>query len=607
MKPADVGRWWRTIRPLRPVQLWCRVQRIAQRRWAAQHPERIDRRYRERAAAGRVDWSHSGLATLALGRSARSDAAAARRIAEDAREGRFTLLGESLSLGRPVPWERPDLHERLLWKTHLHEFPFAVALASTARASGDPSFARAFFELARDWVAAEPIGARGSPLVAWNERVVATRLMHWAVAGSLLDLRAGDPDGDWLGREIVRHALFLRDHLAWDLQANHLFRDCVALVFAHELSGCVPDALALLEREVREQFLPDGAHYERSPMYHAVCLADLIDVQLLLGARAPAWLSGAVRSAGGFLESILLGDGDIPLLGDAFRGELDPAVLLEQARAATGESLVLPREPERGSGLVRLERGPLRAVVRAGPHGPDHQLGHAHADLLSFELSCGAQRIVTDTGTGMYAAGPARDWLRATAAHNTVQIDGEELLEAWSSFRSGRRGRARCHARGETAGFVWIHASHDGWRWLRGAPIHHRLLAVREDAVLVLDAVLGGGAHRLASRIHVHPDAPADGWAAHPLVGALVRATGPVHERFGETREAPILTVEARAELPWLGGFWLRFGRVEPPQIALAWDADVASVSLSERRTRLLVRWAPARAALQIDVLDSPA
>ncbi len=606
MKRIDVGRYWRTIRPLRPVQLWYRVQRTAERQWTELRPERVDSRYRRRAASGRMHWSHPGLAAVATARVARGDEARARRIAGDAREGRFTLLGESRSLGRPVSWEHPDLLERLLWKTHLHEFPYALALASTARASGDPSFAQTFFQLAREWVAAEPIGARGSHRVAWNERVVATRLMHWAVAGSLLGLQAGDPNADWLGREIVRHALFLRDHLALDLQANHLFRDCVALAFAHELSGCAADGLALLEREVREQILPDGAHIERSAMYHAVCLSDLLDLQLLLGERAPAWLTDAVRRSGGFLESILLGDGDLPLLGDAWRGEVDPAVLLAQTQSAVG-SLVAPREPERWSGLVRLARGPLRAVVRAGPHGPDHQLGHAHADLLSFELSFGAQRIVTDTGTGIYAAGPARDWLRSTAAHNTVQIDGEELLETWSSFRSGRRGRARCHGRGETAGYAWLHASHDGWRWLRGAPVHHRLLAVGEDSVLVLDAVLGRGAHHVANRLHVHPDAPTGGWSAFALAGSIERGSGPVHEHFGETRQAAVLSVEQHAELPWLGGFWLRFGATVPPQIALSWGDEGASVSVSEGHRRLHIRWHPVRAALEIDVLDSPA
>jgi uncharacterized heparinase superfamily protein len=605
-RERDVGRTLRTISRLRVAQLYHRVRLVVRRAWWTRQPDRIDAAYCAKAASGRVEWDHLDLPAVAQARAERNQDVAFLEIARDAIAGRFSLLHETRDLGVPVSWDREDLLEALLWKTHLHEFGWSFELARAANETSDDRYRSGFLSLARHWAASHPIGSPGFAQVAWNERVVATRLMHWATAGALLGLRAGDPDADWLGREIVRHALFLRDNLALDLQANHLFRDCVALAFAHELSGCAPDGLALLEREVREQILPDGAHYEGSAMYHAVCLGDLVDLQLLLGERAPAWLTDAVRRAGGFLESVLLGDGDIPLLGDAWRGDVEPRVLIEQARAAAG-AWEPPREPERWSGLVRLERGPARAVIRAGPHGPDHQLGHAHADLLSFDLSCGAQRIVTDTGTGLYAAGPARDWLRSTAAHNTVQIDGEELLEAWSSFRSGRRGRARCHGRGEAAGFVWLHASHDGWRWLRGAPIHHRLLAVHEHAVLVLDAVLGSGAHRLTNRLHVHPDAPADSWRADPLAGVIERGRGPVHERFGETREAPILTVEQSAELPWTGGFWLRFGSAVPPHLELSWDDGAARVVVREGGAAFSFRWSIADASVEIRVLDSPA
>jgi hypothetical protein len=308
---------------------------------------------------------------------------------------------------------------------------------------------------------------------------------------------------------------------------------------------------------------------------------------------------------------VLLGDGDIPLLGDAWRGEVTPALLLAQARAAVGP-LPAPEAPERWSGLVRLERGPVRAVVRAGPHGPDHQLGHAHADLLSFDLSHGAQRLVTDTGTSTYAAGPARDWLRSTAAHNTVQLDGAELLEAWSSWRTGRRGRARCEARGETAGFAWIHASHDGWRWLAGSPVHHRLLAVGADSALVVDVLLGAGGHRIESRLHLHPDAPAHALAVHPLGGALVQGTAPIHEHFRETREGGVLRLEHEGPLPWIGGFWLRFGAADAASsAALSLDGPVARVEIVAGGSKIALRWdvgAPQLAAsVAIDVLGSGA
>jgi uncharacterized heparinase superfamily protein len=607
MQVQQLGRLWRTVRPLRPTQVWQRVRLGVRRRLWVRRAAAVDARYRERAAAGAVRWDVPGLAAAARLRAARRVPEQALAAAEGALAGRFHLLGETRELGRPVPWDRPDLMQALLWKTHLHEAGWALDLALAARASGDARFRAGFFALVEEWTAAEPIARPGFHRVAWNERVVATRLVHWAMAGALLGLRAGDPAADRLGREIVRHALFLRDNLALDLQANHLFRDCVALAFADAIAGCTTGGLALLEHEVREQILPDGAHYEGSAMYHAVCLADLVELQCLLGAGAPGWLGDAVRRAGGFLESVLLGDGDIPLLGDAWRGEIAPSLLLAQARETAGP-LVTPGEPERWSGLVRLERGPVRAVVRVGPHGPDHQLGHAHADLLSFELSHGARRIVVDTGTGAYADGPARRRLRSTAAHNTVQLDGAELLEAWSSFRSGRRGRARCDARGEAGRWAWIAGSHDGYAWLPGRPRPHRLLLVAADLAVVLDAVLGEGRHRVTSRLHLHPDAEAAGARVHTLAGAIERSAVPYHERFGETREMPELAVADELALPWLGGFLVRFdGEPAAPSASLAWADDAVRLVVREGERGLALRWRPAAASVELDVLGSRA
>jgi hypothetical protein len=280
-----------------------------------------------------------------------------------------------------------------------------------------------------------------------------------------------------------------------------------------------------------------------------------------------------VARAGGFLESILLGDGDIPLLGDGWRGEVDVARLLERAR--TRESLRAPAEPHAVSGVAALARGPLRLVARAGAHGPDHQLGHAHADLLSFDLSAGERRVVTDTGTGVYAAGPLRDALRSTAAHNTIQLDGKELLEAWSSFRSGRRGRATALARGADARFAWLAATHDGYVFLPGAPRPHRLWLLAEDALWIVDVVLGTGRHRITSRLHLHPDAPAAVEVA--AIGAeLRRESTPLHERFGEARPMARLVVEAESALPWAGGFRIGFGADDATPPALAFDGGVA-------------------------------
>jgi hypothetical protein len=209
----------------------------------------------------------------------------------------------------------------------------------------------------------------------------------------------------------------------------------------------------------------------------------------------------------------------------------------------------------------------VHAVIRAGAHGPDFQLGHAHADLLSFEASVGARRLVTDTGTGVYDAGAARDRLRSTAAHNTVQLDGAELLEAWGSFRSGRRGRASVLGRGRAGPVAWLHAAHDAWSFLPGRPRHERLLAVAPSRIVVLDLVRGAGRHRLRSALHLHPEFPSSTARITPLGiphgACLVHATAPLHERFNQTREMAEVALEAEAVLPWVGGFVLDLADAE--------------------------------------------
>jgi uncharacterized heparinase superfamily protein len=555
---SQIGRLLRTLAHLAPGQVWHRMRLQAKRALWERSSERIDAGYRRRAAdlpAARFD--HPGLARVAEYRTARRREELTA-VASDALAGRFTFLNRTLEFGPEIDWFRADLDVGTrLWKTLLHEFSYATALATAHRNAPEAGYGQRLFTLQRSWDRAAPIGCPGFARDAWNARAVATRLVHWSVAASVLGLTREDPDGAELGEAVGRHGLFLRDNLELDLRGNHLFRDAVGMVFANEIVGGIPDALGWLERQVRDQILPDGAHIERSPMYHAICLEDLLEVQLLLGDDAPAWLSDAVSRMAGLLEAVLLGDGEIPLFGDAWLAEVDSQRLLAACRGAVGP-LQPPRSPEQHSGLIALARGDYRAVMRAGPHGPDYMLGHAHADLLAFELSSATSRVVCDTGTALYDPGPEREQLRATAAHSTVQVDKAEQIEAWGSFRVGRRGRACVRAMGGDGPWTWVWASSNAFEWLPGRPRHDRLLAVSADAVLVLDTITGSGSHEIASRLHLAPGAPDKRTRVLALGSNAIERMAPYHEHFGETQERARLDVESTVELPWVGGWLIR-------------------------------------------------
>jgi uncharacterized heparinase superfamily protein len=562
----SASRFLRTARHLEPAQLWHRARLTLSRAWLEQRGAAAHLHFATRAAAlAPAALDHPGLGRVAALRERLADAAASRTIADAALAGRFTFLSRARSYGAEVAWFDPTLDEGTrLWKTLLHEFSYALDLAWAARATSDARYRERCLALMRSWSSVATIGRPGYARDSWNARAVATRLVNWALAAEILRLDPASEDGRFVARALTLHGLFLRENLELDLRANHLLRDAVGLVFAHELVGAWPEALALLEAQVAEQVLQDGCHYERTPHYHALVLQDLLEARALLGERSPGWLNAAIARMAGFLAYLLPEDGELPLFGDTWHGEPAPRRLLAEAGPATAPEA---GAPERAGGLVVLRAGSVHAVMRGGAHGPDFQLGHAHADLLSFESSVGPRRLVTDTGTGVYDAGPLRDRLRGTAAHNTVQLDGAELLEAWGSFRTGRRGRAVVRGRGACGGVEWLWASHDAWSFLPGRPRHERLLAVSRERILVLDAVFGSGRHRIRSALHLHPDFPPSGVHLTPLgtpTGSpCERTVVPLHERFNQTREMAEVAIHAETALPWVGGFVLGLDGLE--------------------------------------------
>jgi uncharacterized heparinase superfamily protein len=187
-------------------------------------------------------------------------------------------------------------------------------------------------------------------------------------------------------------------------------------------------------------------------------------------------------------------------------------VLLEQARAIGAPAPEPAPEPaafslpETGY-FGAAGRGGDWLVCDAGPIGPDYQPGHAHGDLLSFELSLAGRRVLTDAGVHGYEADALRAWCRSTRAHNTVEIDGQSQCEFWSVFRVARRARPRgVRFEPRPDGFR-LSAWHDGYQRLAGRPRHQRRFRWHPRGVLLVrDEVASSRPVTARSRLHLHPD-----------------------------------------------------------------------------------------------------
>jgi uncharacterized heparinase superfamily protein len=339
--------------------------------------------------------------------------------------------------------------------------------------------------------------------------------------------------------------------------------------------------LRIVVDEVREQVLPDGGHFERSPMYHAITLEDLLDLCNLMQAfAAPADATAVLRDAAvratRFLAAMRSGHGEFPLFNDAAYGIAPPtASLLDYARRVLGNDVVPEDDGPRriyfpDTGFYGYCHGGDSLIVDCGPVGPDYQPGHAHCDTLAYELCVDGLPVVVDSGTYDYEAGPFRSYLRSTAAHSTVRIDAADQSEVWGAFRVARRAYPQAVSLGEWQnGELHFAGEHDGYRRLPGRPVHRReirmALAGRWE---VCDHVRGEGSrgHRVESFVHLHPDVRVErvGERECRLIlpngsalsfrageaGVLRQATGYHCPEFGRKYECPVLVLEHEGPLP---------------------------------------------------------
>jgi uncharacterized heparinase superfamily protein len=429
----------------------------------------------------------------------------------ETREFRFVDIARNCVDG--IPWSASDLNR--LWLYHLNYFDFLnVNLSSRKEA---PLLAAAL-KLALDWCRQNLTGTE----TGWEPYPLSLRIVNWLKFLCRNAESAERCDGGrtvWqLLDSLCTQARTLEIKLELDLMANHLLKNAKALIFAGALidfpesDRWLHQGEAILEQQLREQVLLDGGHFERAPMYHCQVLEDLLDLQELSTVTGKPLacerkLRKQVRRMAVFLRDLVHPDGEIPLFSDSALNAARAASELLQRAASGVDACATQRHtavfPDTGYAVMRDASGGC-IVFDCGPLGADYQPGHAHCDLLSYELSLGGSRVVVDTGVSTYERGPVRLYERSTCAHNTVRVDGKEQAEIWASFRVGRRPRAGRIEAGVSGGCRFLRGEHFGYQHL--GVIHRRtIFHVPEGAWVIVDSLSGKGQRRLESFIHFHP------------------------------------------------------------------------------------------------------
>ena len=638
-----ITQYWHTVRHLELTQVVSRLRLRAAARARASFPMATRAVYARRIDDAALTWRDD-----LLGLRKHVDVARRRGVvppetlvatAERMAVGTFDFINETGVLGWPPDWSAPA--KSRLWRFHLHYFD---DLPDVALLANPPS--AAINSLIDHWIHSNPLDGNGSTADAWHPYVVSLRLVNWMLY--LSATAVADGLAPHVRRSLVQHAIFLERNLETDLGGNHLLKNLKALVFA----GCFwaggradrwrDRFAAQFVKELGSQVLADGGHFERSPMYHAQVLCDAIEVAAILRRHSSVHydgLSQLLHRMDRFAASVTHPDGNVALFNDcAFgvapsssvlhcaltrldggdAGPVTPRLELLLAPVKADRPVASPAAQEQAAGVddqrraatatgyvaVPRDRATRFLIADVGAGGPDNLPGHAHSDLLSYELSIDKLRVVVDSGVGEYAAGRWRDYYRSTRAHNTVLVDATEQSDCWGSFRVGRRASPAQVVFTDGHGWQSLEAEHTGYDHL-GVRHRRRFLWSDHDFWIVGDTLVGDGHHTWSSFCHLHPEAVVIQQTTSQVRVARDRAVvdicwfGPVEallvrghhdplqgwfaERFGPAAPSTVLVLEGRGTLPVRFGYALiaRGGVDDAPAIVSV--SDGGSVEVANR------------------------
>ena len=170
-------------------------------------------------------------------------------------------------------------------------------------------------------------------------------------------------------------------------------------------------------------------NYDEAPGDATYWIEDRLNQNSLLGAAAGLFKATAGHRSTAETEIVncLAKGTDIPLNldGPVLSTDQFPLETELPEKADWLTQLRLSGYPDFGLYIFRSAR--VFMAVRCGNVARSGRGGHAHNDLLSFELSIDGIPVIVDPGTYCYSSLPdMRNKFRSTAMHNTLAIRGKE-------------------------------------------------------------------------------------------------------------------------------------------------------------------------------------
>ena len=232
-----------------------------------------------------------------------------RAIADAVAQGRFTVAGETRTLGTDPDWHGADLPQDAEWRIEWVKFAWGLDLAHAG-------YQRPWEALTASWI-------RQCAPDEDAAEVTARRILNWIYAWQRFE--PADEHAARLFASLADQVEHVRANLA--PARNHRTLELYALLIAGlafpELDTA-DFAVAELDRNLAADFHPDGVHREASTHYHAIALRSFVGARenaRRYGVELPPGFDERVARAQAFLAHCTRPDGTIPALSDADTGD----------------------------------------------------------------------------------------------------------------------------------------------------------------------------------------------------------------------------------------------------------------------------------------------
>ena len=446
-------------------------------------------------------------------------------------DGQFGLGSQTLDVGaHGDPWSNAAPSEMFAHRLHSFDWLDDLCVLGTKkkRVKQDPELIAKASQRAQQlidrWIA---LFGKWNPY-AWQNDILASRVFTWLANGQLVF--SGDAQSvENLERRTSLYRQIKRIRTTYKRTPAGITRlkaaACLVLggaCFAGKQDGLLDRGLDLLDEEIHVQILSDGGHISRSPHQAAQALEVLMITEGALAAReitGSKEIRRAIDRLTPMLSFFSADDGGFFSFNGG--GEGDPArhkALIDFAQIKAKQFGYAPHTK-----YQRLDKNGTIIMIDVGQTSPrpfDHE---AHLAPLAFEMTTSAGRLIVNCG---WDARQPRDWrapMRATAAHSTLVLDGNNagsLLE--SAMGKKVLGPAVLEAAGpvsckrnEQENGTWLQTAHEGYRRQYGLS-HHRRLYINllgddvrgEDSLSVPlgEAPLTREEIPFEIRFHLHPD-----------------------------------------------------------------------------------------------------